>query len=131
MNEKTVWKCNITDQQDITLLETTYTGAIMSQREGIILGNYYINFNGYKINLSENKVQPCTLGVETSAYYSVNLIGNEYVRYAYIGSSVNSSKFKDRLFVNPFYLATINNVTPFTKTSDHTLKITYTITEVE
>ena len=130
-----VWKCNITDPQDITLLETEYTKTTRVTREGITLGNYYISNNGYKINLSENKVQDASKSNFISinvAYNAINLIGNEYVRTINNGSSPSTDlSYYDRICVNPYYIATINNVTPFTKTSDHTLKITYTITEVD
>ena len=103
-------------------------------REGIILGNYYINNNGYKINLSENKVESASNSkISNASGYAINMIGNEYIRTSSLSSSggAYTTQTDDILYVNPYYLATINNVTPFTKTSDHTLKITYTITEVE
>ena len=134
-NAYSVWKCNITDAQDITLLETEYTSTTRVNREGIILGNYYISNNGYKINLSENKVQDASKSNFSSinvSHNAINTIGNEYVRFVNDGSSTATRiNYYDRICVNPYYLATINNVTPFTKTSDHTLKITYTITEVD
>lgn len=137
-NAFSVWKCNIDDEQDITLLPTSNTKNTMANIDGIILGNYYINNNGYKINLSENKVEPANKSYFTNGHgenqnivpNSINIIGNEFVRLCPQGGGNVSNKFEDSLIVNPYYLATINNVTPFTKTSSQSMKITYTITEV-
>lgn len=51
------------------------------------------------------------------------------------GTSYGSSNYYDNFHVNTFamsdYLATINNITPVQKTADKTMKVTYTITNVD
>ena len=50
----------------------------------------------------------------------------------YLSTSYSSSLFYKTLYLHTPYLGTINNLsTPVLKTADKTMKITYTLTEVE
>jgi hypothetical protein len=86
------------------------------------------------IDMSSNVIKVCRLRAYNVQY------GSNYgypVEYIYNGKLMSVSPYSyisDRrmAFINPMYLTTINNLeTPVVKTSDKTMKITYTITQTE
>jgi hypothetical protein len=77
----------------------------------------------YKLNDTNVARPPFTMG---SKYIVNKWAYSMYSTYRYHDGG---SCYGYSLFLQPFYLATINNVTPFTKTSADVMRITYTITE--
>lgn len=126
------YKLNINDTEDISELDWSgNTVAANTIMPGVTLGNYYVNSKGFRINLTEDKVvtQNGQFTSGANAYSILTLCNDAFVLCQDPGSGLYD-KAEEYLYANPFYLATINNITPFTKTSEHTLKITYTITDV-
>jgi hypothetical protein len=88
------------------------------------------------IDMSSNVIKQCKLRAYDT-YYDAYLNGYP-TEYIYNGKlmSVSLFSYNDMYntmpLVNPMYLTTINNLeTPVVKTSDKTMKITYTITQTE
>ena len=89
------------------------------------------------IDMNLNTIKACGLRVwdtyydtDTSGYPAEYIYNNKLMSVSLFSNNVEPN---DRMtLVNPMYLATINNLeTPVVKTSDKTMKITYTITQTE
>jgi hypothetical protein len=88
------------------------------------------------IDMSSNVIKACKLRAYNVQYGSNYGYPAEYIYngklmsvspYSYVNDST-----RRMAFINPMYLTTINNLeTPVVKTSDKTMKITYTITQTE
>jgi len=91
------------------------------------------------IDMSSNVIKKCRLRAYSQRYdsddgYPVEYIYNGKLMSVSPHSYVDDSDSQSRrmAFINPMYLTTINNLeTPVVKTSDKTMKITYTITQTE
>lgn len=127
---------NITDQTDVKMPDGQ---DLYSSRY-----NSYTEPNYVEEYLTLGDVVYCTTccALDTKAnkivynsmlrYYSVNLAGYSYgSSYLTMHSICNNSYITcgSVIVSNPYYIATINNITPFTKSSADTMKITYTITQ--
>jgi hypothetical protein len=88
------------------------------------------------IDMSSNVIKECRLRANSPRYDSGSGYPAEYIYNGKLMSvslySYNDESTKRMAFINPMYLTTINNLeTPVVKTSDKTMKITYTITQTE
>lgn len=133
-DRKSVYKINLSNVADVKQIvadnEITNTdyNMLTSLHSGVILGNnFYISDD--KICKTDeygdgqgNKLNYFCGGVLCGPYlFSYSSFNNYYNNY--IGSCTS---------LIPQYLATINNLSsPVTKTADKTMKITYTLTEVQ
>jgi hypothetical protein len=151
--DKTVfYRLNIEDTTDIITLSgnagAVETAATASSVNGpnmaLNFGNFIVRPGWYIIDTVSNTITP---GPNKNAFranlasfdpdYSFIKIDEEHYMYK-IYLSVGSNNVYGHnnaslqvIAMNPFYLATINNVTPFTKTSADVMRITYTITEAD
>ena len=111
---------------------------VFGMGEAFIIGRphkFYINDSKTNIiDMSSNAVKTCTLFA-----HNVNGLAGYTAEYIYNNKLMSVSLFpysddpiRRATLINPMYLTTINNLeTPVVKTSDKTMKITYTITQSE
>ena len=134
-DRKSIYKINLSNVADVKQIaaenEIVYTDSantLTSLPSGVILGQkFYISDD--KINYSDvygdgqgNQLNGYGGGVLVGPYLFGYSSFDDYYNY-YIGSCTS---------LIPQYLATINNLSsPVTKTADKTMKITYTLTEVQ
>ena len=146
-----IYKLNINDTTDVKTLNGTanllsnYSSA--TNGDTLVLGNFIISPEFYIIDTVSDTVTAgppayaCTYrmsSANTSALTPPITMGDKYIinKWSYNVQTTyrfheNGSCYGYSLFLNPFYLATINNVTPFEKTSAQIMRITYTISEVD
>jgi hypothetical protein len=144
----TFYRLNIDDTTDITILNgqpSKMPGAPFSGQYTMQFGNFIIRPDWYIIDTKTNSISP---GPKLNSLkyklkdikddYSCITFDNRYYMYKDSGSFVESANTNDTtnlyyqcIAFNPFYLATINNVEAFEKTSADVMKITYTITETD
>ena len=136
-DRKSVYKINLSNVADVTQImadfvinnitggNTDHKSIIMSLPSGVILGQgFYITDDKIHVTKSSdvNGNLVNMFGGAVIGPYLHHLVENSsYGTYAYA-----------YLSLIPQYLATINNLSsPVTKTADKTMKITYTLTEVQ
>jgi hypothetical protein len=89
------------------------------------------------IDMSSNTVKVCNIykgdiyyDTDTNGYTTENIYSGKLMSVSLFSN--NSDQYERMTLINPMYLTTINNLeTPVVKTSDKTMKITYTITQTE
>jgi hypothetical protein len=129
-NALMVYKISLTDSTDVTLLKGTYW---------LSSGTVNITLMSDRLWFGKNLVIDDVLN--TILYVNSNFLRVYNHHYAICGCKFmyveqydisNSSPTQCCLRFNPMYLATINNLSePVVKTSDLTMKITYTLTCTE
>lgn len=145
----TIYKLNINDTSDIKTLNGS--AALVSNSNAfnvgdtLTFGNFIISPGYYIIDTATDTVSggpvenALTHNLGTTSVTSPPIVmGNNYFINKWSYSVYSNYRFHKNgycygysVFLNPFYLATINNVTAFTKTSSDVMRITYTITEVD
>lgn len=137
-----LYKCNIANTTDITLLETTATATINSGNNacivlenGAILGMDYMMLNNRVydhtpfMNATTRATFNSTGTTGTGKLMSANYLGSGLYLLRYNGQ-YTSDIAGTFLAMPQGYLSTVNNLAnPLTKTNDKTMKIEYTITE--
>lgn len=139
-DRKSVYKINLTNVADVKSIPAGFTiggydegspsrDVLTSIPSGVILGtNFYISNDTIHKTITYGDCQGNNYNLYGGVLYGPYLRGYGYIYRPY-GDPANS-KFSVSLI--PQYLATINNLSsPVTKTADKTMKITYTLTEVE
>lgn len=140
-DRKSVYKINLSNVADVKKIEADFvfydaytynrsaTNIITSMPSGVIFGNgFYI---------SNDKIYKTDIYGQGQGNY-LNLYGGTLCgTYLHSYNSYNYNGYdgwcvEDNTSLIPQYLATINNLSsPVTKTADKTMKITYTLTEVQ
>lgn len=128
-----IYKININNPVDISSIDLGFKSSFTS---GADARNYIYKWGNYircyDFMLDENdRVIP--IKGEGLSHISTPLIEiGPYRLGYYLSTSYSSSIFYKTLYLHTPYLGTINNLsTPVLKTADKTMKITYTLTEVE
>ena len=140
-NNYTFYKININDSTDVSVLETeitdskelSYGWSKFSDR--FMLHTGYTREDGYAIiDIVSNKIYDSTYAIdgEPSSMRKYNVfLANNIDNSPYMIYEGNASPAA-RIIKNLWALFTINNLTTaITKTSDQTMKITYTLSEQE
>lgn len=118
-------KLNLEDSNDLT---SNYTNATLSTNGLCFISRYrdYIIGHGFILYKDLSYTEVYT-GLQENSYCRIITTKKGGFMYIYGGSSNSTRIYLDYL---TGYLATINNLdTPVTKTSEQSMKITYTITE--
>lgn len=137
---------NLSNVTELTGIANFTTGTapdiikVFGMGDAFIVGNPHSKPYTTKTNIvdmSSNTVKVCNLrayqlnyDTTTSGYPTEYIYNNKLMSVSLFSYNVEPN---DRMtLVNPMYLTTINNLeTPVVKTSDKTMKITYTITQTE
>jgi hypothetical protein len=149
-NDAKVFKYDVHNLSNVTELAGAVTFPInrggrpdivklIGMGESFIVGSAHNDSYTYTdgtsiIDMSSNTVKPCKF----TCYKSNGKYGGYIAEHIYngklfsVGLFPSGMYFEPLIFINPMYLTTINNLeTPVVKTSDKTMKITYTITQTE
>lgn len=138
---------NLTNVIELTGIASFTTGTapdivkISGMGDAFIIGNPHTRsrttIKTNIIDMSLNTIKVCNI-CKYDIYYYTNTSGypTEYIYNNKLMSvslfSYNDTPSERMTLINPMYLTTINNLeTPVVKTSDKTMKITYTITQTE
>jgi hypothetical protein len=133
---------NLSNATELAGTASFTTGSAPDIVKAFGMGNAFIigklhTYNSYSltniIDMSSNVIKQCKLRVSSNSYSSSDGYPAEYIYNGKLMSvSPHSYVGGRKAFINPMYLTTINNLeTPVVKTSDKTMKITYTITQTE
>lgn len=136
-DKRSVYKINVNNAADVTRIDLGFTSSFSSSGASYNRGLTYMVSMGdwiigsdYRIS-SDDKVYK-TANTMPFSYTNTPLF--EYGPFLFSFGAYNYSSYSMRkmLFLRTPYLVTINNLdTSVIKTADKTMKITYTITEVE
>lgn len=132
-NNQVIYKINILNPVDVTSIELGFKSNISSgDNTSSYLyrwGNYICGYD-FVIDQNDRVIQTAGYGLP---YVSTPLIEFGPFRLGYhVNTSYSSATLYKTLYLHSPYLGTINNLaTPILKTADKTMKITYTLTEVE
>lgn len=128
-----IYKMNINNPVDISQIELGFKSSFTSGTDTRMYIYKWGKFiRGYDFLIDEkDRVYP--VKGEGLSHISTPLIEiGPYRLGYYLSTSFSSSIFHKTLYLHTPYLGTINNLsTPVLKTADKTMKITYTLTEVE
>lgn len=123
----TAFKINLTDSTDVVSLGTIDSSNYMNF---YLLSNRLFWGTTRIIDLVENVVLKVNYKLTIYSEHFCSICGCDFLHLAH--SSISTSSNYAYLLRNPMYLATINNLSePVVKTSDLTMKITYTLTCTE
>lgn len=127
-----VYKVKLSDFSDITEIstgptfskETYYIGTCKLPNGSVIYGDRMIHPDDTCIVVQASTSNPAWF--YNSYYFKHPVI---YYKTFMFLIAINPNSNYCMISINPYYLATINNLsTPITKTADKTMKITYTLT---
>ena len=128
-----IYKINVNNPVDISSIDLGFKSSFTSGTDTRMYIYKWGKFiRGYDFLIDENdRVYP--VKGEGLSHISTPLIKiGPYRLGYYLSTSFSSSIFYKTLYLHTPYLGTINNLsTPVLKTADKTMKITYTLTEVE
>lgn len=128
-----IYKININNPVDVISIElgfkSNYSAGENTRNYIYQWGDYIC---GYDFIIDQDDQVMRTAGYELS-YISTPLIEFGPLRLGYnVHTNYSNATFSKTLYLHAPYLGTINNLpTPVLKTADKTMKITYTLTEVE
>ncbi len=128
-----IYKINVNNSSDVTLIEFGFTSAFKplggsgsSESYLQVVGDLIIGWD-FQIDVNDKVIQ--TAGTERCTNIATPLF--EYKGFMVGWCSAYGSEYR-RMYLRSPYLATINNLSQaVVKNADKTMKITYTLTEVD
>jgi hypothetical protein len=130
-NDAGMYKINLSNQADITLIDFGFTSAGKSQTGSGTCANYMFMVNDLIIGY-DYQIKPDDTVVQTAGSARLTNIATplfQYKEFCFGWGGNYGSDYRMTFLLMP-YLATINNLSSaVVKTTDKTMKITYELTE--